>query len=101
MNLRTRKSLAELKDSQLSSRLHFRGKRGAAFRRALLLRRLQLYCNVDKGQRGPAQGLIFAEDQRQVAFDLRVAERDGGQHARLHVLYNVGAPDESNSYISR
>src|SRR4029077_1576266 len=60
---------------------------------------LDLDGNLDKSQRGPAQGLVFAEDQRQIAAYGRVGHGDSGQHARLYIFHYVGARDEADADI--
>ena len=62
-------------------------------------RRLQLNCNIDEGQRGAAERLVFAEDQRQVALNVRIGQRECSQRLRLQVLGNMGARDESHPNV--
>ena len=62
-------------------------------------RRLQLHRNIDEGQRGAAQRLVFAEDQRQFALNAGVRQRERGQRFRLQVLGNMGARDESHPNV--
>ena len=60
-----------------------------------------LYGNVNEGQGGPAQSLVFAKDQRQIATDLHVSDGDCHQSLGTNVILDVGACDESDTDIGR
>src|SRR5437879_9782625 len=60
------------------------------------LRVFNSYRRIDEGQSRPAQRFVLAEDQRQVAPNLRVGNRNGGKYVRLHVFLHMRAGDESN-----
>ena len=55
--------------------------------------------DVNKGQSGAAQSLIFAENQRQIAADLGVGDGNCGQNFGANVFFDIRARDEADSYI--
>src|ERR1700680_5244300 len=62
-------------------------------------RRFVLDRNVNKGERRPAERLIFAEDQRQIAPDLGVGDRNRGENFGANIVLHIRAGDEANAHI--
>ena len=58
-----------------------------------------LYCNLNERERGAAEGFVLTEDKREVAANLRVGERDGGEHISLDVFLRVRAGDEAQAHV--
>src|SRR2546425_3776737 len=54
---------------------------------------------VDKSQGGAAEGFVLAKDEGEVAADLRVRDRNRGEHVGLDILLHVGAGDEAHAYV--
>src|SRR5579885_736535 len=64
------------------------------------LRGFVFHRDIDKGESGAAECLIFAEDEGQIAADLSVGNRNGRQGSGLHVFVDVGARDETDPDVS-
>src|SRR3954470_7018224 len=61
---------------------------------------LYLHRNLNEGKGGTAECLIFAEDEREVATDLCIGERNSSEHVGLNVFLRVGPRDEAQTHIS-
>src|SRR6185312_6307538 len=60
---------------------------------------LQLYRNLNKGQRCAAECFVFAKDQCQVTTDGSVRNRYRRQRSRLYVFNYVGTGNEAHAHI--
>src|SRR5580704_12409437 len=64
-----------------------------------LFRRFVFHRDVDESERGAAESFVFAEDQGQVAADLRVGDGNGGQRLGANIFLDVGARDEADADV--
>src|SRR3974377_516082 len=61
-------------------------------------RLLQFYRNLNERQGGPAERLVLAENQAQLALNAGISQGERGQRFRLQVFRNVRARDEPDSH---
>src|SRR6266700_1194550 len=72
----------------------------AQFDGLLRARWFELDRDLNKRQRGPAQGLVFAKDQGQIAPDGSVRNGHGGQYTGFYVGDDIRPRDEPHADVS-
>src|SRR5579883_562220 len=55
--------------------------------------------SVDEDEGGAAESLVFAEDEGQVAADVRVGDGNDGEGVGAHVFGNIGAGNKTDADV--